>query len=199
MEIACFNSGSQAAVVLANGTTVGFTDGPNQSFTGSSLKITQGLLTAMTGKHLMVVVVGNSGTAPSIKSGNIFMKSCGPIASGSTCSSTFGTPAVVKKNPKLPTVAKSVKAKKSVTVKLHASKGTSAKGANSDGLATVVSVASSSKKICSVAKVVNKKTKKITGYTVKGLKAGKCSVVVTITGNSAFNSLKKTMVVTVKK
>jgi hypothetical protein len=92
-----------------------------------------------------------------------------------------------------------VKAKKSVTVKLHASKGTSAKGANSDGLATVVSVASSSKKICSVAKVVNKKTKKITGYTVKGLKAGKCSVVVTITGNSAFNSLKKTMVVTVKK
>jgi len=34
---------------------------------------------------------------------------------------------------------------------------------------------------------------------VKGLKAGKCSVVVTITGNDLYNALTKTVAVTVTK
>jgi len=106
-------------------------------------------------------------------------------------------PVVVKKTPKVPTVATKLKVSKTLTVALHATKGTASKGANSDGLATVVTVASASKSLCSVAKVI--KSKKITGYTVKGLKAGKCSVVVTITGSSTFNALTKTVAVTVTK
>ncbi len=102
---------------------------------------------------------------------------------------------VAKNAPKVPTVANKVNVKKSFTVKLHATKGTSAKGANSDGLPTVVSVAPASKAFCSVTKVV--KNKKITGYSITGLKAGNCSVVVTITGNGSFNKLTKTTVVKV--
>jgi hypothetical protein len=105
------------------------------------------------------------------------------------------TVTVAKNAPKIPTVANKVKVKKSFTVKLHATKGTSAKGANSDGLVTVVSVAPASKAFCSVTKVV--KNKKITGYTITGLKAGNCSVVVTITGNATFNTITKTTVVKV--
>ena len=193
MDVDCFDS--QPAQVLANGTSVGRTNGPNQSFTGSSLTITQSLLTAFTGKHLMVIILGTAGTGPSSKFGELFMKSCGPITSGSTCSSTFGTPAVAKKAPKAPTVATKVKKGKTFLISLDATKGTSTKGANSDGLPTVVTVATASKTKCSVTKVV--KSGKITGYTVKGLKAGNCSVVVTITGNTAFNSLTKTTVVKV--
>ena len=195
MEIDCFQD--QSLQVLANGTSVGTTTGPNQGFTGSSLTITQGLLTAMTGKHLMVIVNGKKGTGLMAKRGDLFMQSCGPIASGSTCASTYGTPAVVKKTPKLPTFGTKVKIAKTFTVALHATKGTSAKGANSDGLPTVVSIATASKAFCSATKIV--KSGKITGYTIKGLKAGKCSVVVTITGSSTFNALTKTTVVTVSK
>ena len=195
MNVDCFDN--QPAQVLANGTSVGITNGPNQSFTGSSLTITQSLLTALTGKHLMVIILGSTGTLPSSKFGELFMKSCGPITSGLACSSTFGTPAVAKKTPKAATVATKVKIGKTFIVALHATRGTAAKGANADLLPTVVSVASSSKAFCSATKIV--KSGKITGYTIKGLKAGKCSVVVTITGSSTFNASTKTTVVTVSK
>jgi hypothetical protein len=102
-----------------------------------------------------------------------------------------------KAAPKVPTVATKAKVGKTFVVALSATKGTAAKGANVDGLATVVSVAPASKAFCSVTKAV--KAGKITGYTVKGLKAGKCSVVVTITGNATYNALTKTVVVTVAK
>ena len=100
-----------------------------------------------------------------------------------------------KKAPKAPTVATKVNKGKTFVISLHATKGTSTKGANSDGLPTVVAVSSASKKFCSATKIV--KSGKITGYTIKGLKAGNCSVVVTITGSSAFNALTKTTVVKV--
>ena len=106
------------------------------------------------------------------------------------------TPAA-KKAPKVPTVVTKLKIGKSATVVLHATKGTASKGANVDGLATVVSVAAASKAYCSVTKTV--KSGKINGYAIKGLKAGKCSVVVTITGNATYNALTKTIVVTVSK
>ena len=105
------------------------------------------------------------------------------------------TPA--KKAPKVPTVATKVKIGKTFSVALHATKGTASKGANADGLATTVTVASASKAFCSVTAV--KKSGKITGYTVKGLKAGKCSVVLTITGDATYNSLTKTVAATVSK
>jgi hypothetical protein len=118
------------------------------------------------------------------------------ILSG-TVTVTGSTPAPTKRTPKAATVATKVKVGKTFTISLHASKGTASKGANSDGLPAVVSVASASKAFCSVTKVV--KSKKITGYTVKGLKAGRCSVVVAISGSSTFNASTKTTVVTVSK
>jgi hypothetical protein len=118
------------------------------------------------------------------------------ILSGSvTVGGTVTPPA--KKTPKAATVATKVKVGRTFTIALHTSKGTATKGANADGLATVVSVATASKAFCSATKIV--KSGKITGYTIKGLKAGKCSVVVTITGSSTFNALTKTTVVTVSK
>ena len=103
----------------------------------------------------------------------------------------------VKKAPKVPTVVTKLKIGKTLSVVLHATKGTATVGANADGLATTVTVAAASKAICSVAKVV--KSKKVTGYTVKGLKAGKCSVVVAIAGNATYSALTKTVAVTVTK
>jgi hypothetical protein len=107
------------------------------------------------------------------------------------------TNATPKKDPAFPKVATKVKKGKKFTIALSATKGTSAKGANADGLATVVTVSAASKKICSVTKIVNKKSKKITGYTIKGLKAGTCTVVVSITGNSKFKTKSKTTPVAV--
>jgi hypothetical protein len=196
MQIECIQDLPEQ--VLANGTSIGFTNGPNQGFTGASLTITQGLLTAMTGKHLMVIVNGKKGADMMAKRGDLFMKTCGPIASGSTCSSTYGTAvAPTKKTPKAATVTTRLKIGRTITVGLHTTKGTAAKGANADGLATVVSIATASKKICTATKIV--KNKKITGYTIKGLKAGKCSVVVAISGSSSFNALTRTTSVTVSK
>jgi hypothetical protein len=60
-----------------------------------------------------------------------------------------------------------------------------------------VSIATASKAFCSATKI--EKNKKITGYTIKGLKAGKCSVVVAISGSSTFNALTKTTDVIVSK
>ena len=112
-----------------------------------------------------------------------------------TVTVTSATPA--KKAPKVPTVVTKLKVAKTITVVLHATKGTAAKGANADGLPTVVTRATASKAYCTVTAV--KKSGKITSYSVKGLKAGKCSVVVTVTGNATYNSLTKTVVVTVSK
>jgi hypothetical protein len=123
------------------------------------------------------------------------------VTNSSSCdSSPVVTPVVApvaKNTPQAPKVTTRLKVKKSSVIKLHSTLGTRSKGANSDGLSTVVTVAKASKKICSVTKVVKKK--KITGYKIKGRKAGKCSVVVTITGNSSFESTTQTTLVTIRK
>ena len=118
-------------------------------------------------------------------------------AAQKTLTLAINAAAPVKLAPKVPAVAAKLKRGKTITVALSATKGSAAKGANVDGLATVVSVAPSSKAFCSATKVV--KAGKITGYTVKGLKVGKCSIVVTITGNDIYNALTKTVVATVTK
>ena len=120
------------------------------------------------------------------------------VTNSSSCdSSQVINPPVVKNTPQNPKVSTRLKVRKSSVIKLHSTLGTRSKGANSDGLTTVVTIAKASKKICSVTKVVKKK--KVTGYKIKGRKAGKCSVVVTITGNSSFESSTQTTVVNVRK
>jgi hypothetical protein len=105
----------------------------------------------------------------------------------------------VKKAPRVPTIATKVKAGKTFSIALHATKGTAKTAANLDGLVTKVVLASSSKGYCSITPVI--KSKKIAGYTVKGLKvnATKCAVTITITGNATFNTLTKTVKVNVTK
>jgi hypothetical protein len=177
MNIPCFNSADPPREVLAGGTSIGMPNGPNQSFTGSSLKITQGLIDAMNGKHLMVIVSGSAGTAPSIKNGDIFMKSCGPIASGSSCSSTYGTPAVVKKNQTFKALPKTAKAGKSVTI------------AALTGSKVAVKVVVSGQG-CKVAAVKDKKKKVVSHKLTMGKKNVTCTVTVTAPGSSTLNALK---------
>jgi hypothetical protein len=107
--------------------------------------------------------------------------------------------APVKKTPRVPTIATKVKAGKTFTFYLHSTKGTAKTAANLDGLLTKVVLASSSKGYCSITPVL--KSKKIAGYTVKGLKvnATKCAVTITVTGNTLFNTLTKTVKVNVTK
>ena len=81
---------SMPPVLLANGTSFGTTTGSDQAFSGSSLTITEPLLTALTGKHLMVSVFIESAPAPGQMMGIFFnfnFKSCAP---GENCADSFG-------------------------------------------------------------------------------------------------------------
>jgi hypothetical protein len=106
---------------------------------------------------------------------------------------------VKKKTPRVPTIATKVKAGKTFTIALHSTKGTAKTAANLDGLVTKVALTAASKGYCSLTPVI--KSKKITGYTVKGLKvhAAKCTVTLSVTGNASYNSLTKTVRVNVTK
>jgi hypothetical protein len=103
-----------------------------------------------------------------------------------------------KTSPKFPTIGSKVKVKATLPINLHPTKGTTTAGANADGLITKITVASSSKSICS-ATVYKSKAKKVVAVFVKGLKAGKCSLSVAVTGNASYNSQTKTFAVTVTK
>jgi hypothetical protein len=103
-----------------------------------------------------------------------------------------------KSAPNFPIVMPKVKVAKTMPINLHPSKGTSTAGANADGLITKVTVVAASKKYCSVT-AYKAKNKTIVAYFVKGLKVGKCSLSVAITGNAMFNSQTKTIVVSVTK
>ena len=81
---------SMPPVLLANGTSFGTTTGSDQAFSGSSLTITEPLVTALTGKHLMVSVMIEAAPAPGQTMGiyfNFDFKSC---ASGENCADSFG-------------------------------------------------------------------------------------------------------------
>jgi hypothetical protein len=106
---------------------------------------------------------------------------------------------VKKKTPRVPTIATKVKVGKTFAITFHSTKGTSKAPASLDGLATKVSLATTSKGYCSLTPII--KSKKITGYTVKGLKVNstRCVVTVSITGNTLFNSYKKVVKVNVTK
>jgi hypothetical protein len=92
-----------------------------------------------------------------------------------------------------------VKAGKTFSFYLSATKGTAKTAASLDGLLTKVVLSSTSKGYCSLTPII--KSKKIAGYTVKGLKvnATRCVVTITMTGNSLFNSYKKVVKVNVTK
>jgi hypothetical protein len=182
---------SPTSVTVGSTVTVAATASSSLAVTYSSSDATKCTVTSAG----VVTPVATSGTCTiaADQAGNDLFNA----APQKTLAITIAAVAPAKKAPKVPTVATKAKVGKTFTVALHATKGTAAKGANADGLATVVSVAPASKAVCSVTKVI--KSKKITGYTVKGLKAGKCSVVVTITGSATFNALTKTVAVTVTK
>jgi len=81
---------SMPPVLLANGTSFGTITGPGQAFSGSSLTITEPLVTALTGKHLMVSVMIEAAPAPGQMMGiyfNFDFKSCAP---GENCADSFG-------------------------------------------------------------------------------------------------------------
>lgn len=183
---------SPTTVAVGGTTTVAATASSNLAVSYSSTDATKCTVNESTG---VVTAVAASGTCTikANQAGNVAFNA----APQKLLTITIAAVVPVKKAPKAPTVATKLKIGKTITIALHATKGTATKGANADGLATVVTAAPASKAFCSVTKVI--KSKKITGYTVKGLKAGKCSVVVTITGNATFNSLTKTTVVTVAK
>ena len=105
---------------------------------------------------------------------------------------------MAKISPKYPTVLTKLKAKKALTISLNPTKGSTTAGANFDGLVTKIAAAKASKAICTVT-AVKSKSKKIVSYSVKGLKAGKCSITVAITGNTTYKTETKTFVVTVSK
>jgi hypothetical protein len=104
----------------------------------------------------------------------------------------------IKSAPNFPRIETKVKAKRLFAINMHPTKGTSTAGANDDGLITKVTVASASKSVCSVTPYKTK-SKKIAAYFVKGLKAGKCTLTVAITGNTTYLSAKKNFLVTVSK
>ena len=86
--------------LLANGTSFGMPTGPGQTFSGSSLTITEPLLTALSGKHLMVSVFIESAPAPGQTMGvyfNFDFKSCAP---GENCADSFGPTS--QPNPSVP-------------------------------------------------------------------------------------------------
>jgi LPXTG-motif cell wall-anchored protein len=81
---------SMPPVLLANGTSFGTITGAGQAFSGSSLTITEPLVTALTGKHLLVSVFIEAAPAPGQMMGiyfNFDFKSC---ASGENCADSFG-------------------------------------------------------------------------------------------------------------
>ena len=103
-----------------------------------------------------------------------------------------------KSAPKFPSIGTKVKVKATLPINLHPTKGTTTAGANVDGLITKISVASASKSICS-ATVYKSKAKKVVAVFVKGLKVGKCTLSVAVSGNAMYNSQTKTFTVTVTK
>lgn len=104
----------------------------------------------------------------------------------------------VKSAPNYPSVVAKLRAKQQFVINMHPTKGTAIAGANNDGLITKVTVAAASKSVCSVTPFKTK-SKKVVAYFVKGLKVGKCSLVMAVTGNTIFSSATKTFVVTVSK
>jgi len=77
-------------VLMANGTSFGMPSGPGQTFSGSSLTITQPLATAFESKYLMVEVFVESAPPPGQMMGVYFgfnFKSC---ASATNCADSFG-------------------------------------------------------------------------------------------------------------
>lgn len=85
----CLTPPNSPLLLLANG-TFGMPNGPGQTFSGSSLTITQPLLTALDGKYLMVDVFLETTPAPGQMMGVFYafnFKSCAP---GENCADSFG-------------------------------------------------------------------------------------------------------------
>lgn len=174
--------GDSLDFVLADGNSIGDgMSGPVEFFSGPRLTITQNLLTALTGKYLLVVVSGTA-SGPTARS-NVFMPTCGPISSGATCSVAFGTaPPVVT-----PTAKPAQKLAKAIPTKAKAGKPITIGAVSKSKVALKVKVAG---KGCKVAPVKDKK-KKIVSYKITmGKKGVTCTVTVTAPATSSVAALK---------
>jgi hypothetical protein len=168
--------------ILADGNSIG--SDYDARLNSSTLTVSQTLLNLLAGKYLMVVL-GGVATGPSASS-YLFMQTCGPIASGLTCSSTFGTPsgggttaAPLLAQKLVKALPKKAKAGKSITIAAV----TKAK------VAAKVTVKG---KGCKVTAVKDKKNKKkIASYKVTmGKKGVTCTVTVTAPKTSKWAALK---------
>jgi hypothetical protein len=198
-EVPCVGNNNYQKI-LADG-TVGAYDAPSP-LTGSSLAITQNLLTALAGKYLMVSVNGRSSNVR----GGVFLQSCGPISTGLTCSvsvssstsggttsggtTSGGTTSGGGAQETGSTLPAQALAKK-VPAKAKAGKTITIAAVTNAKVATKVTVKG---KGCKVAAVKDKKNKKkIASYKVTmGKKGVTCTVTVTApatTKVAALNSV----------
>jgi hypothetical protein len=192
--IPCFNESIQ--FVLSGGTTIGEPNQQNSPHFGSTLNITEGLLNAMLGKHLMVTSFGYVANPEAV--GEVFMKSCGPISVGLACVSgtppavvtppADNTPPVVNAPKVVPALPKQALAKK-VPTKAKAGKAITIAAVTKAKVATKVKVKG---KGCKVTAVKDKKNKKkIKSYRVTmGKKGVTCTVTVTAPKTSKWAALK---------
>ena len=174
--------------ILTNG-SVGAFDALG-ALNGPSLTVTQNLIDALSTKYLMVVVNGRA-TSSSAR-GSVFMQTCGPISSGSTCSVSFGTTAggtsaggstTGGSTTSLP--AQSLV--KAIPTKAKAGKSITIAALTKSKVAIKVKVAG---KGCKVAPVKDKK-KKIVSYKITmGKKGVTCTVTVTAPATSKVAALK---------
>ena len=167
--------------ILANGTVGSFTaSGP---FTGASLTLTPTLLSGLNGKHLMVMINGQASGAR----GGVFMQTCGPISTGSTCSvsvasSTSGGTTTGGSAPGVQSLVKAIPTKAKAGKVITVAAVTNAK------VAAKVTVKG---KGCKVTAVKDKKNKKkIASYKVTmGKKGVTCTVTVTAPATTAVAAL----------
>ena len=204
-QIPCFEGDVEA--VLSGGTAVGPLTQFSQPYFGSTLQITEGILNAMLGKHLMVA---SSGIADNpFAFSEVYLKSCGPISPGLACASpaspvvdqpTVTTPALLAQTAPKAVPAK-FKVKKKLTIPAKTSVGLPIKVTVS-GACKVKPVI---KKVTTKVKVGKKtkkvKTKVITKYTVTmGKKKGAtCTITQFNAGDATYAALNSVSVVTLRK
>ena len=86
----CMTSQPMPPLLMADGSTFGTPSGPGQTFSGSSLTITQLLATAFENKYLMVEVFVEKEALPGQTMGVSFMFNFKSCASGANCADSFG-------------------------------------------------------------------------------------------------------------
>ena len=192
-DVPCIGMNGNYQFVLTDGTVGSLEGSSSEPYSGATLTLTQNLLTALSGKYLMIVVSGQA-TSPTARS-NVFMQTCGPISAGTPCSVSFGSapPSLAAQTPP-GSVPASVKAKKKITIPATAASGLAVRVTATGGC-----------KVAAVVKTVKTKvgkktvtTKLTTGYTVTmGKKGTTCTITRSNAGNATYAALNSVTTVAV--